>query len=183
MIPDARPTQPRMRSSRSPLRIASTRPKPERPRSAHQAGPKERRRPGRKYTRQSAEWNRKRAIDADGIVSWGLGNASGPSLRWRGGTGFPTAMKFLPYQKAPVRSSTISHTPKARDFFPRATKNQMPTVNAAAGPRKVHFVPTARPREAAAMTQAALFDLLLKTRELTRRATADRNNASPTTSS
>ena len=90
--------------------------------------------------------------------------------------------RFLPYQKAPVSSSTISHTPKVRVFFPRATKNQTPTVNATA-PRKVHFVPTARPTEAAAMTQAALFDLALKTRELTRRATAERNNASPTTSS
>ena len=60
---------------------------------------------------------------ADSVFTWGLGNESGPSLRWRGGTGFPTAMKFLPYQNAPVRRSTTSHTPKLRIRFPRATKN------------------------------------------------------------
>ena len=184
MTPDARPTKPRIRCRRSPVTIASTRPKTDRPRSAHHAGPKERRSPGMKYLRQSVVLNRKCATRRRWSRQLGAGQRERTKLQVERRDGISDGYEVSPVPEATGEEQHDQPYVPSSGFAsrePQRTRRQR--SRPLTGPMKVHFVPMARPAEAAAMTQAARRDLSLKTWELMSRATADRINASPTTSS
>ena len=118
-----------------------------------------------------------------GVPMCGLGSEIGPSLRARDGSGFPTANRFLKYQKLPTKSSAPSQRMTRSDRSPRFGREPNANGQPAIGPISVYLVPSASPAASPASSQAASPDRFVSPWEPISKATDESKRASPTTSS